>query len=368
MVDVPAVDELHSCAYRVPTDRPEGDGTLTWDATTVVVVTVRAGDTTGTGWTYGSAGCRTVIESDLVNVVVGTNPLDVTGTNGSMVRAIRNLGRPGVVSSAIAAVDTALWDLKARLLDLPLAVLFGRYRSQVAIYGSGGFTTYDDITTVRQLEGWVADWGANAVKIKIGESWGSEPERDMHRVGLARDAVGTDVDLLVDANGAYGRKQAVRIGQRLVEEHGVSWFEEPLSSDDLEGLRHVRQQCSIDVAAGEYGYDLPYFDRMIAAEAVDCVQVDVTRCGGYTEWLRVANLARARSLDVSGHCAPNLHAHVAGAVPNLRHVEYFHDHYRIESLLFDGSLQPRHGALWPEDTPGHGLVLKASDAEQYVLR
>jgi L-alanine-DL-glutamate epimerase-like enolase superfamily enzyme len=364
-MDVPAIDGLDSFVYRVPTDAPEGDGTLAWDATTVTVVTVHAGPVTGTGWTYGSAGCATVVDAELSPTVVGADPLDIAGTTESMVRAIRNLGRPGVVSSAIAAVDTALWDLKARLLDVPLADLFGRCRDRVPIYGSGGFTTYDDPTTARQLEAWVADFGATAVKIKIGESWGSMPERDVHRVALARATIGENVALYVDANGGYDRKQAVRMGQRLFDEFGVIWFEEPVSSDDVDGLRTVRQHCGADVAAGEYGYDLPYFARMLTAGAVDCLQVDVTRCGGYTEWIRAAALARAHGLDVSGHCAPNLHAHVALSTPNLRHVEYFHDHHRIEAMLFDGSLRPHQGALWPNGAPGHGMALKHSDAEPF---
>jgi len=366
-MDSPAIDAVDSFVYRVPTDAPEGDGTLAWEATTVVVVTVHVGNVIGTGWTYGSAGCATVVDAELSPTVIGADPMDIAGTTESMVRAIRNLGRPGVVSSAIAAVDTALWDLKARLLDMPLAELFGPCRDSAPIYGSGGFTTYDDATTARQLEAWVADYGATAVKIKIGESWGSMPERDVHRVALARATIGDDVALYVDANGAYDRKQAVRMGQRLFDEFEVTWFEEPVSSDDLEGLCAVRQQCPADVTAGEYGYDVHYFARMLTAGAVDCLQVDVTRCGGYTEWTRVAALARAHGLDVSGHCAPNLHVHVAAATPHLRHLEYFHDHQRIEAMLFDGSLRPHHGALWPTSAPGHGLVLKHSDVEGFRI-
>jgi L-alanine-DL-glutamate epimerase-like enolase superfamily enzyme len=146
----------------------------------------------------------------------------------------------------------------------------------------------------------------------------------------------------------------------------VTWFDEPVSSDDLVGLREVREQVSADVAAGEYGYDESYFARMVAADAVDCLQVDVTRCGGYTSWLRAAALAGSHHLDVSAHCAPSLHAPVAVAVPNLRHIEYFHDHYRLDPLLFEGTLEPRHGALLPnDDRPGHGFALRETQAEQY---
>jgi L-alanine-DL-glutamate epimerase-like enolase superfamily enzyme len=251
-------------------------------------------------------------------------------------------------------------------LGLPLTALFGRCRSEIPIYGSGGFTTYSDSTTRTQLEHWVNDLGIGAVKIKIGQSWGQQIERDLERVALTRQFVGDGVEIFVDANGAYSVKQAIRVGHRAESLHGITWFEEPVSSDNLAGLHEVRDQVSADVAAGEYGYDEPYFARMIAAEAVDCLQVDVTRCGGFTCWLRVAAIAAANGLQVSAHCAPALHAQVAGTVPNLRHVEYFHDHSRIEGMLFDGVPLPVGGVLTPDPSaPGHGYCLKEADAERY---
>ena len=203
------------------------------------------------------------------------------------------------------------------------------------------------------------------MKIKIGESWGSEPSRDLARIAFARSVIGPDAELYVDANGGYTRKQAVRVA-RAMAEHRVSWFEEPVSSDDLDGLREVRDQVDPDVTAGEYGYDLPYFTRMVAAQAVDCLQVDVTRCGGVTEFLRAAAVAAGSGLQVSGHCAPNLHAHVAAAIPNLRHLEYFHDHVRIEQMFFDGALDPSGGTLRPDASRvGLGLSLKDANAAPY---
>ncbi|MGI8753404.1 MAG: enolase C-terminal domain-like protein [Acidimicrobiales bacterium] len=348
--------------YVVPTDQPEADGTLAWTSTTMVLVEVHAGGRTGLGWTYGGPGSATVVTEKLVDVCVGSDPFDVPGITERMTRACRNLGRPGVVACAISAVDIALWDLKARLLDVSLTDLFGQVTPDVAIYGSGGFTTYDEAATRTQLEQWVEEWSIPRVKIKIGESWGADPVRDVARVALTRSVVGADVEVYVDANGGYSRKQAVRMGREFYEDHGVIWFEEPVSSDDLDGLREVRDGCGADVTAGEYGYSLDYFARMVDAGAVDCLQVDVTRCGGYTIWLRAAAVAAAHNLQVSGHCAPNLHAHVATAVPNVRHLEYFHDHHRIETMLFDGTLDPGGGRLTPQrDRPGHGLSFRAPD-------
>ena len=347
----------------VPTDQPEADGTLSWDATTIVVVEARSDGVTGLGYTYGPSACGEVVSGLLADAVVGRDPLAVTRSWESMVAVARNATRSGAVGYAVSAVDTALWDLKARLLDIPLADLFGRVRDSVPVYGSGGFTTYSDEKLISQLRGWL-DLGMTNVKIKIGEDHGRAARRDLHRIRLARSVIGPDVGLFVDANGAYHRKQAVRL-LRAAGEAEVTWFEEPVSSDDLDGLREVRNLVEADVAAGEYGTDVFYFRRMCDAEAVDCLQVDATRCGGYTEWLRAAGVAHAYGLDVSAHCAPNLHVHVAAATSNLRHLEWFHDHARLESMLFSGTLDPVDGLFRPSPSPGNALTLNREAAERF---
>lgn len=359
------IDEVTAQAYEIPTDAPEADGTFAWSSTTLILAEAVAGGRRGLGYTYAAGACRELINGPLAGAVKGHSALDITGAWESMVRAIRNSGRPGLVSCAISAVDTALWDLKGKLLDMPVCRLLGVAHPEVPIYGSGGFTTYDERQTRTQLERWVDTWKIPRVKIKIGESSGSDERRDLDRIALARRVIGPDTELYVDANGGYRRKQAIRVAHAMAD-HDVTWFEEPVSSDDLAGLHEVRDQVTPDVTAGEYGYDLTYFRRMLAAEAVDCLQIDVTRCGGITDWLRAAAVAAAHNIDVSGHCAPNLHAHVAAAIPNLRHLEYFHDHHRIEHMLFDGALPPDGGALRPDQhRPGLGLEFKHRDAEQY---
>jgi L-alanine-DL-glutamate epimerase-like enolase superfamily enzyme len=359
------VQRLDVSVYTVPTREPESDGTLAWDRTTVVVVEAVSGTVTGLGFSYATPACATLIHDVLESVVVGTDPMDTPGTWQAMVGAIRNLGRPGVVSMAVAAVDTALWDLKARLLQLPLARLLGMVRPSVPVYGSGGFTSMPLAELTRQLGGWVHGDGIPRVKMKIGLDWGARVRVDLERVAAVRSAIGDDAELYVDANGAYTATAALRTARHLAEQ-GVTWFEEPVSSDDLVGLRHVREATAVDVAAGEYGYDLAYFGRMCGAGAVDVLQADVSRCAGVTEWLRAAAVAAAHGLQVSGHTAQSLHAHPACAVPNLRHLEYFSDHARVDRLLFDGVLEPTGGALTPDLTrPGMGLDLKRSDARDY---
>ncbi len=360
----PVVESLRTTVLTIPTDGPEADGTLAWDNTTMVLVEVTSRGVTGLGYSYTAAAAADLIDSTLAELVVGSSAWSVAGTAAAMDRAVRNLGRTGVVASAISAVDTALWDLKARLLELPLADLLGRVHESVPVYGSGGFTTYDEQRLQEQVSGWL-EQGISRVKIKIGQSWGAEVDRDLQRTAQVRDLVGTTGAVMVDANGGYTLGQAVRVGQALAE-LGVDWFEEPVSSDDLTGLREIRTQITPDVAAGEYGYTLRYFAAMLAARAVDCLQIDATRCGGYTTWLRAAAAAESVGVDVSAHCAPALHAPMLLAVPNLRHQEYFHDHVRIETLLFPGSLQVTDGALHPTGH-GHGLVLDRDAASAFLV-
>jgi L-alanine-DL-glutamate epimerase-like enolase superfamily enzyme len=363
--EVPAIRGIDAAVFVIPTDAPEADGTLAWDATTMVVVTADAAGEQGLGWSYASAAAQPVATGMLAGAVTGRSALDVPGAAESMSRAVRNIGRPGIAATAISAVDIALWDLKARLLGQSLASLLGQARAEVPVYGSGGFTSYDDRQTREQLCSWVEKDQIPRVKIKIGESWGSRERRDLERVTLAREVIGPDAELYVDANGGYGTGQAVRVGRRLAD-LDVSWFEEPVSSQDLAGLATVRRQVLPDVAAGEYSWSLADSARLVDADAVDCLQLDVTRCGGITGFLAGASLAAAHNLQVSGHCAPNAHAHVAAAVPNLRHVEYFHDHQRIERMLFDGALDPAGGVITPDPCrPGLGIAFREADAQPY---
>jgi L-alanine-DL-glutamate epimerase-like enolase superfamily enzyme len=363
-VDDALVESLSAVAYTIPTDAPEADGTLSWDSTTLIVVEAHSGTACGVGWTYGASVVSDLVNRKLAGIVTGRPALDVTARFWDQLTEIRNIGRGGVAGQALSAVDSALWDLKARLLEIPTYRLLGAMRDEVAVYGSGGFTSYDDAQLRHQLISWT-QLGIPRVKIKIGESWGTRTDRDLARMSIVRETVGESVELYVDANGAYERKQAVRL-MSAAADLKVRWFEEPVSSDDLDGMRSVRKQVDADVAAGEYGYDLSYFQRMCRASAVDCVQIDATRCGGLTEWMRIAAVAAAHGLEVSGHCAPYLHAHVAAATQNFRHLEWFHDHVRIEQLCFSGAADPIAGALQLDPTaPGNGLRFMPEAIDRY---
>ncbi|MFT4081777.1 MAG: enolase C-terminal domain-like protein [Nocardioides sp.] len=361
LLDGPQVEEVSTSAYTIPTDTPEADGTFAWRSTTMVCVELTAAGCTGLGWTYAPAPCAGLIAQTLAPRLIGLPAFAIPRCVRVMSTAIRDFGQVGLASYAESAVDVALWDLKARLLDVPLAALLGLVHDEVAVYGSGGFVTYDTATMTAQLRGWL-EAGMGAVKIKIGERGGGNVRRDLARVGEAKQVLG-DAALFVDANGGYRRKQAIQVGRSL-EAYDVAWFEEPVTSDDKEGLARASTSLDLDVAAGEYADDVYEMRRL--CEVVDCLQVDVTRCGGITGWLRAAAIASSYGLDVSGHCAPHAHLAAAAATQNVRHLEWFHDHARIECRFLDGAEDPQLGRLRARSPSiGHGYRLKEPDLAPY---
>lgn len=361
------IDKVEVSAYEVPTEtEQESDGTLVWSSTTMVVVELRCGEHTGLGYTYCHPSAGQVIESKLASILSDADPLMPGKAWAQMQMQVRQMGHAGIAAMAISAVDVALWDLKAKLLGACLADVLPRYRESVPIYGSGGFCDYSSEQLREQVQGW--DWvddGFHSVKIKVGR----DAKADPGRVELVRAVVGDDVEVMVDANGANNPQDAVLWAQRY-RELGVTYFEEPVSSQDLKGLAYVRERtpAGLAVAAGEYGWNLPYFEQMLDAGAVHILQADVTRCGGITNLLRVDGLCKARCLPFSAHCAPAISAHACCAMETVIHIEYFFDHYRIESLLFDGTLAPDGGLLTPDRSrPGLGLELKREDARRYQV-
>ncbi|MFE9103809.1 enolase C-terminal domain-like protein [Actinomadura geliboluensis] len=360
------VEDVAVHAFEVPVDGPDGleeDGTLRWDSTTLVLVEARSGGCTGIGYTYGDVSVAAFVGSKLAPAVRDASALDPPAAWERMFAGIRNAGRPGVGAMAVSAVDIALWDLKARLLGVPLVTALPAFHDRVPVYGSGGFTNYslDRLTT--QLGGWV-EQGIPRVKLKTSRRTADDPRR----LTAVREAIGSGAELFADANGALTRKEALYWAHRLAAEWDVRWFEEPVPSDDTAGLRLVRERGPgrTEIAAGEYGFVLKDFADLLAGPAVDCLQADVTRCGGVTGVLQVAGLAAAHQIDLSAHCAPAVSAHAFCAVRRLRHLEYFHDHVRVEHLLFDGNPGPVDGALRPDTgRPGLGLEVRWDDAEPY---
>lgn len=358
------IKDLKVSAYTIPTESPESDGTIEWYSTTMVLVEINAGEKSGIGYSYADISSAYFIGKNLSKIVIGKDAMDISWILKSMTDRVRNDGNCGIVSMAISAIDNALWDLKAKILGLPLALLLGKVRDDFPIYGSGGFTSYSVERLQSQLSGW-AEKGIKQVKMKIG----SDPDKDVYRVRKAREAIGKDVELFVDANGAYSTKQALKMAHEF-EALGVTWFEEPRPSSDLRGLHLIRENApaGMNIAAGEYGYNLPYFEQMMSAGSVDVLQADATRCGGISTFMKAGHTCEAHQLPFSSHCAPSLHLQAGLALPSFFTAEYFYDHVRIENMLFDGVAQPVDGALHADmSRPGLGLEFKYQDAKKFKV-
>lgn len=358
------IKNLRVSAYTIPTDSPESDGTIKWDSTTMVLVEIEAGGKRGIGYSYADATSAFFIDKNLKKIVVGKDVMQIPLILQKMIESVRNDGNCGVTAMAISAVDNALWDLKAKILGVPLVSLFGKVREDFRIYGSGGFTSYSIEQLQKQLGGWAAQ-GIKQVKMKIGR----EPGKDVERVKKAREAIGKDCALFVDANGAYCAKQALQKADEFAN-LDVTWFEEPVPASDLKGLHFIREHApaNMNIAAGEYGYNLPYFEQMLNAGAVDVLQADGTRCGGISVFIKAGNTCAAHQLPFSSHCAPSIHLHPGLSLASFYTAEYFYDHVRIENMLFDGVAQPVNGALHADmSRPGFGLDFKSQDAETYKV-
>lgn len=349
--------------YRIPTDETESDGTLKWDHTDLVLVTVQAADKTGIGYTYASPAAASLISDILIPELKGKDALDIPGLWYHMQNKLRNLGHPGISAMAVSAVDNALWDLKAKILGLPLCKLLGKVRESITAYASGGFTSFDPQELKEKFQQW-KDEGHHIFKMKIGR----DKQQDIKRMEAAREVIG-DAQLFVDANGAYFPTEAAAMAD-ILKEFDVKWYEEPVTSDDLDGLRFVREKIAagIRVTAGEYGFTPTYFNRMLAAKSVDVLQADATRCGGITGFLKAHTLCEAYHMPFSAHCAPSLHMHPGVALKNMQHIEYFRDHVKIESELFEGFVHASDGKMFPDlSRPGFGIEFKYSDAKKYLI-
>ena len=318
----------------------------------------------GLGTGDGGRTAQLLINESLKPLLIGQDPLRIEKLWDDMFWRLRGVGRKGLAFAAISAVDIALWDLKAKYFNVPLYELLGAYTDSVPIYGSGGWTHFSVDELVAEQLGYV-ERGMKSVKMKVGKDFGQSEKEDIARLAAVREAVGDEIEILIDANNGYYAKQAIRMAREFAP-YRVGWFEEPVLADDIEGLAVIARAIDIPVATGEHEYSKYGFRELIARGGADIAQPDIGRVGGVTEWMKVAHLAHAFNLPVAPHAFQVVHLHVTCATPNLRIVEYLGASEEFDRLAYTEFPEPVDGMWSPNpDKPGLGLELNPDVVKKY---
>lgn len=366
------ITKVESAVLSIPLQKPTAFATTVVTAREYVVVWVDTDEgLRGVGFTVGGryAGeghlIRTAIEYNLKPLIVGENPFAVEQLWERMFQTTVLIGRRGAVIRAISALDIALWDIISKAAGRPLYQLLGGYRDEVPIYASGGYYREG-----KGLKGLAAEMerymsmGFNSVKIKIGRL---SPREDAERVRVARETLGPEVQLAVDANNAYADVATAIRAARMLEKYDIWWLEEPVWPDNIPAMAEVAAALDVPVAAGEIESTRWGFRRLM--EAIDILQPDFTVAGGVTECIKIAHMAACYDVPIAPHWMPNLHVHLAAAVPNALTVEYFvleEDVLNFEHVVKE-PLQPVNGVIRVPQRPGHGVELDDQAVTQYRI-
>ncbi|MEX5237666.1 L-talarate/galactarate dehydratase [Kocuria arenosa] len=307
---------------------------------------------TGVGFSYSKrAGgpAQYAHAKEVAEGLIGEDPNDIAKVYDKLLWAGASVGRSGVATQALAAIDVALWDLKAKRAGLPLAKLLGAHRDSVRTYNTSGGFLNASLEEVRDRATRSLEEGIGGIKIKVGLPDSAE---DLRRVAGVREHIGADVPLMVDANQQWDRATALRMGRRL-EEFDLVWIEEPLDAYDAEGHAQLAAALDTPIATGEMLASVAEHVRLIESRACDIIQPDAPRVGGITQFLRLAALADQRGLGLAPHFAMEIHLHLAAAYPREPWVE----HFDWLDPLFEERLETRDGRMLVPDRPGLGVTL-----------
>jgi L-alanine-DL-glutamate epimerase-like enolase superfamily enzyme len=306
----------------------------------------------GIGFSYSKrAGGRAQFAhlGEIAGELLGQDASDIGRVYDKLLWAGASVGRSGVATQAIAAVDIALWDLKARRADLPLAKLLGAYRDSVRTYNTSGGFLHWSLEQVKENAAASIDAGIGGIKIKVGHP---DANVDLERVRVVREFLGDGVPLMVDANQQWDRATALRMGHAL-EEFDLTWIEEPLDAYDIAGHARLTAALSTPIASGEMLTSVAEHDALIQASAIDILQPDAPRIGGITPFLQLATLAHHRRLAFAPHFAMQIHLHLAAAYPSETWVE----HFEWLDPLYGDPLEISDGRMLVPARPGLGITL-----------
>ncbi|TPW27885.1 mandelate racemase/muconate lactonizing enzyme family protein [Martelella alba] len=312
----------------------------------------------GLGVTYhevGGEATAELIRRSMAPRLIGRDPFDTEVIWSEFFHYLRGVGRKGLTYCALSAIDIALWDLKGKIVDLPIYRLIGGGRTKVPVYASGGWTSYSDDELLEEVTGMVGR-GFRAVKFKVGSDGGTNPRRDAERVRKVREAVGPDIALMVDANNAFDAATAVQLANR-IRDYDITLFEEPVFADDMPGLQRFKRGTDIPLATGEHEYLKFGVRDLLLHQAADIIQVDGTRAGGYTEMIKCAALTQAWNVRFAPHAMENIHLQLAAAIPNTLFLERLLMFEDLTANVFDNAPVPIDGFMHVPDLPGLGLTL-----------
>ena len=344
--------------YRWPRNRPIRNGKYIYATAGLDVVQIETDEgITGIGLGAGvqdaEAIGRSIVEH-LKRYVIGQDPFDVERIWAEM-WAPKLIGRRGITTRVIGAIDIALWDIKGKACNRPLHKMLGAYTDRIPVYIAGGY--YEEGKGLEDLAAEMEQnvaMGARAVKMKVG---GAPINEDVERVRVVREAVGPDVKVMVDANNAYRYYEAIQIARK-IEQYDVFWFEEPVAPDDYRGHAMVAQATSIPVATGENEYTRYGFRDLIESKACAILNADALILGGVTEFMKVAALAQAHDLPIAPHGNQDVHIHLVAAIPNGLILEYYRDSVDpMWGKTFQETLPMKDGYVSPPDRPGLGIEL-----------
>lgn len=364
------ITEVESFAISIPLEEPVAFATRIVEERDHTVVRIHTADgTKGIGYTLGYGGATLIadaVEELLVPIIEGQDPRDTTRLWQEMFDGTVQIGRKGVLLRAISIVDIALWDIKAKKAGMPLYKLLGGTADRIPSYASGGY--YRDekgLEGLREEMQQYVDRGHDVMKMKVGRK---SLEREVDRVQAARDTIGPDRTLLLDANGKWDDKlEAVRACEAFAE-YDPYFIEEPVMPDSVELMSKVNAALPYSVAAGELEFSRYGFAELLRENAVDIVQPDATVVGGITEWLRVAHTASTHDIPVAPHYNWDLHVQLLGAIENGRWAEYFYPDNSVK--VFDDVLKypmepDSEGKLEIPDRSGHGVEFNADALDSY---
>jgi L-alanine-DL-glutamate epimerase-like enolase superfamily enzyme len=359
------VTDVESILLHFPTKRTIADAHNVFDKIEFVIARVHTDEgITGTGYTItvGSGGrmIKEAIDAYLKKAVIGQDPFNVKKIWHDMYWGETHwVGRAGVTTMAMAAVDIAIWDIMAKACEKPLWKLLGGFEKEVPAYNTdGGWLSWSVEELITDMTRMI-DEGFKGVKMKIGQK---DPWADMKRIEAVRNALGTEVSLMVDVNQKWDLHTALRYGKKL-EDYDIFWLEEPLHPDDIEGHSKLVNALTTPIALGEHVYTKYAFRDYIVKGAVEIVQVDVARVGGITEFMTIAALAESYNLAVSPHAgdAMQIHQHLLCSIPNALFLEYIP--WVLE--LFEEPVVVRDGTLQPPQSPGASTDIKEEMIKRY---